>query len=315
MSINKSIIAIISLLLTSGAAFSQQEAMYSQWVYNKQQINPGYTGSKEAVSITALHRSQWVGFKGAPMTDLVSFEAPTQTDELALGGSLMYDKIGPSNEASLSLDVAYRLRLRNRATLSFGGKGTLGLFQANLVDVDLTSDYYGEEDELYMYNPKAVFLPNVGFGAYYYNDDYYISLSSPKMIRNKLERKNSLMYELLEGRTEPTIYLAGGYNFKINREFKLQPNLMAKGTINAPMSIGAYVAVIYMDELTAGLFYNFKEMAGLIVQWQFDPKWKIGYSGDVATSELIGTNYGSHELMVNYSFSGRRKRIVYPRYF
>lgn len=311
----KKYITAITLLLSCFGMNAQQEAMYTQFVYNKLDINPGYAGYKEILNFTALHRSQWIGFKGAPTTQSISFNMPLEVDELAIGGGIMHDKIGPSSEFSLSFDFAYRLRLTNRATLSFGAKATAGLFQANLMDLDLISDFYGEQDEFFQYNPKSVFLPNVGFGMFYYKKDYFIGLSSPRMLRNSLTRESNELHEVLNGATEPTAYLMGGKVFKIDRDWKVLPAAIIKGTKNAPMSIATHVNVIYMDQLMTGIFYNYREVAGGLIQWQVNKQWKIGYSFDIATSSLIKTNYGSHELMVNFTASTRRKRIVYPRIF
>ncbi len=312
---HKILVVLILFIAPCTGAIAQQEAMYSQFAFNKQQINPGYTGYREVANATLLHRSQWVGFKGAPSTQMLIFDTPLKVDEMAIGGSVYHDKIGPSDQLSLNLDVAYRLRLGNRSTLSFGAKATGTLFQSNLTDLYLTTDYWQEEDEFFMHNPKNVYLANVGFGMYYYKKDHYIGLSSPGMLRNNLEKKGSALHEVLDGRTEPTIYLMAGKEWKLNRAYKVQPNLMVKGTMNAPISIGVLTQLVYMDQLVVGLFYNFKEVGGAVLQWQFNKQWKVGYSVDVATSKLIQTNYGSHELMINYQLTSQRKRIVYPRYF
>ncbi len=309
-------ITLLALAMSgTSSLFAQQEAMYTQYVYNKQFYNPAYTGFRETMNFSAQHRSQWVGFKGAPMTQLISMDTPLQLDELAVGGSVMHDKIGPSSELQLSADVAYRIRFTNRTTLSFGAKVTAGLYQSNLQDVDLISDFFETQDEYFMFNQKGVFLPNVGFGTFYHGKNFYVGLSAPKMLRNRLVEKGSDLYNMLYGRTEPTVYLHGGKTFKLNRYVKLQPNMLIKGTINAPISASVFMSMIYMDQLQAGVFYNFNEIAGGVIQWQMDKNWRLGYSMDLATSSLIRTNYGSHEIMVNYTMTNKRKRIIYPRYF
>lgn len=310
-------ILMLLLVLTAlpFAATAQQEAMHSQNIFNKQMFNPAYTGYREGFNVTALHRSQWVGFKGAPTTEYVTIDAPLKIDELAVGGTIMFDKIGPSSELSLSGDFAYRLRLSNRSTLAFGAKATLALYQANLNGLELISDHTGGSDNFFNYNPQAVILPNVGFGAYYYSKKYYIGVSMPKMIRNKLEKRDASMYTLLEGKTEPTLYLMGGYLFKLNRDFKLQPSLLIKGTMGAPASINANVQLHYLKVFSLGAFYSFGEVAGAVFQWQFHEQWKLGYSFDLAVTRMFQTNVGSHEIMLNYALNKRKKRIVYPRYF
>jgi type IX secretion system PorP/SprF family membrane protein len=311
----KKIVITILTVTSSFLALAQQEAMNTQYIMNKLFINPAYAGYKEQVSVLAMHRSQWVGFKGAPMTQVLSFDMPLKKNEFAMGATIVHDKIGPTTKFEMSIDFAYRARLTNRATLAFGLKGVFNMFQNNLSDLDLISDYYGEEDPSFFYNTKGAMVPNAGFGIFYYKKDHYIGLSIPKMLRPKLEKKGTSEYELLDGRSEPTFHLTAGKIWKINRQIKLQPNFVFRAVPGAPVSLGLYFNVILMDQFTFGAFSHIGENAGLLAQWQVDKKIRIGYSVDVATNALIRTNFGSHELIASYALATKRKRIIYPRYF
>ncbi len=309
------IIAITVALLVSVTIGAQQDAVNSQFVMNKMFINPGYTGYKEQATLTAMHRSQWLGFKGAPMTQTFSFDTPLKKNELAAGGMLIHDRVGPTTRFGLIGDFAYRTRLTNRATLSWGVQGSIDVFQMNLTDLTLSSDYYNQQDEAFMQNTRGLIVPNVGFGAYYHKKDHFIGISCPKMLRPKLEKKSSAAYALLNGREEPTIYLMGGKQFKINKDLFLIPSMLIRGEWNAPMSIGFYANATYLKNFSGGLFYHYRETVGLMFQWQIEKNIKVGYSFDVPTNVLIRNNWGSHELTVNYGIASSKKRIVYPRYF
>ncbi|MEN9638427.1 MAG: hypothetical protein RLZZ262_295 [Bacteroidota bacterium] len=293
----------------------QQDAITSQFTMNKLFINPGYAGYKEQGTMTLAHRNQWIGFKGAPMTTVISYDTPLKKNELAVGGGLMYDKIGPSSRLMLSGYFAYRLRLSNRATLSWGAVASASLYQANLTDLILTSEHFGASDDAFMYNTKSLIIPNVGFGGYYFKKDHFIGISIPAMIRPRLEKRSLAEQTHMDGRYEPTIYITGGKMFKANKDLNISTSILTRGTVNAPLSIGGYVSGIYSKDYTLGLYYHFRENAGIFFQWQIDKQIKVGYSFDVATNMLIRTNYGSHELAVNYALGGKKKRIVYPRYF
>ncbi len=309
------IITITVALLISVTIGAQQDAVNSQFVMNKMFINPGYTGYKEQATLTAMHRSQWLGFKGAPMTQTFSFDTPLKKNELAAGGILIHDRVGPTTRLGLVGDFAYRTRLSNRATISWGLQGSIDVFQMNLTDLTLSSDYYNQQDEAFMQNTRGLIVPNVGFGAYYHKKDHFIGISCPKMLRPKLEKKSSAAYALLNGREEPTIYLMGGKQFKINKDLFFIPSMLIRAEWNAPMSIGLYANATYLKNFSGGLFYHYRETVGLMFQWQIDKKIKVGYSFDVPTNVLIRNNWGSHELTVNYGIASSKKRIVYPRYF
>ena len=158
----------ICLLMASSVGevvLGQQDAITSQFTMNKLFINPGYAGYKEQGTLTLAHRNQWIGFKGAPMTTVISYDTPLKKNELAVGGGLMYDKVGPSSRLMLSGYFAYRLRLSNRATLSWGAVASASLYQANLTDLVLTSEHFGTTDDAFMFNTKSLIIPNIGFGG------------------------------------------------------------------------------------------------------------------------------------------------------
>lgn len=311
----KKYILLLFIVVLVGQVMAQQEATSSQFVLNMLTVNPAYAGYKEQPVLMIHHRSQWVGFKGAPITSVVSFDMPLPKDEMAVGGTLTFDKIGPTSQLSLQSDFAYRFQMSRRSYVSFGLKGGLDLYQTNLTDLDLISKYEGGQDDFFISNPKGVLLPNLGFGGMYYDRNTFFGVSIPRILRNQLDKKNSDAWMLMEGTQEPTVYLMGGKLFKIDRDYAFQPTMTVKATKNAPVSVGVYANLYIRKALRLGVFYHYNEIAGAIVQYEYGRRWKFGYSVDVAASRFITTNLGSHELLVSYVLTNKRKRIVYPRYF
>lgn len=315
MKIEIRLILLTFMVMLTNIIMAQQEAMTAQYLTNKLFINPGYAGYRDAPNVVATYRSQWIGFKGAPQTSMIMFDKALKNDDFAVGGGMIYDKAGPASLFGISADFAYRARLTNRATLSFGMKASLDMYQVSLSDLALTSEHYGQVDDFFINNQKGVMLPNIGFGAYYFKRDQFIGVSIPRMIRNKLEKKGTLNYLALDGRQEPTIYIMAGKIYKINRDVKFQPNVLIKGEWGAPLSLGLFTNFLLMDQFTVGAFCHFKENMGLLFQWQMDKKLKVGYSVDFPTNAIIATNFGSHEITFTYGIATQKKRIVYPRYF
>lgn len=303
-------------LIASMSTFAQQEPISTQFIMNKMFINAGYTGYKEQAAFTLMHRSQWVGFKGAPMTQILSFDTPLKKNQLAAGGAIIHDRLGPTSRIGLLGDFAYRTRLSNRATISWGAQVSMDVFQMNLTGLNLASDYYGAFDEAFIQNTRGLVVPNLGFGAYYYKKDHFVGLSAPKMLRPKMEKRSSDAYYLLDGRNEPVIYLMGGKMFTTsNKDLLLQASSLIRTQWNAPMSIGMYFNAHYMKEFNLGLFYYIGEQAGIMFQWQIDKQYKLGYALEIPTTQLIKTSLGSHELVFSYALPSKTRRIVYPRYF
>ncbi len=86
---------IFTLTLLSHSAFSQQDALYSQYMFNQFTINPAYAGTRNSMSGVLLYRSQWVGMSDAPKTVNLSIHSPFRGKKMALGFNLITDELGP----------------------------------------------------------------------------------------------------------------------------------------------------------------------------------------------------------------------------
>ena len=142
---------------------AQQAPMYTHYMYNTLVVNPGYAGSRDALTITALDRMQWVNFKGAPMTQTFTMHAPLENRHIGLGLSVLNDKIGPVNNTSLSGYFAYRMQLTEKSKLALGLSAGANIFQASLSSLQLDQ----QSDPVFLNNINNHMTPNFGFGAYY----------------------------------------------------------------------------------------------------------------------------------------------------
>ena len=72
----KKLIFILILLCASILTNAQQDPMFTHYAFNTLAINPAYAGTRDALTITGLHRAQWVTFKGAPITQTITGHSP-----------------------------------------------------------------------------------------------------------------------------------------------------------------------------------------------------------------------------------------------
>ena len=98
-------------------------ARCSQYMYNTISVNPAYAGSRGVMSISGLHRSQWVGLDGAPRTQTLSMNTPIgESNRVGLGVSIVNDEIGPTQETYFDIDFSYTIPTSDVGKLSFGLK-------------------------------------------------------------------------------------------------------------------------------------------------------------------------------------------------
>ena len=79
--------------ILSTGLFAQQDAQYTQYMYNTLSVNPAYAGSRGQLSFAGLYRSQWVGLDGAPETFTLNLHSPIRNSRLGYGISIVNDNI------------------------------------------------------------------------------------------------------------------------------------------------------------------------------------------------------------------------------
>ncbi|MDF1548073.1 MAG: type IX secretion system membrane protein PorP/SprF [Bacteroidales bacterium] len=306
--------SIFILLIISCSHFinAQQDPMFTHYAFNTLAINPAYAGSRDALTITGLHRTQWVSFEGAPTTQTLTAHSPIIKENIGIGLSLLNDKIGPTNTSSLYLDFSYKIKINQRAKLSFGLKGGL-----NLQKTDLTSLNIKEiNDPLFIEDIKSEILPNFGFGLYYYTDKYYVGISIPKLLENDFN-ENSVTASTNLASEKKHYFLIGGSVFKLSQSIVLKPTTFIKITNGAPIEADLTANFIILERFWAGIMYRTGDAFGAITGLNITDQLAVGYSFDFSIANTtVKYNGGSHEIMVRYDFIFKeRKMIRSPRYF
>lgn len=303
----KSIIAICAMLI-SISAIAQQDAMYTHYMFNMQDYNPAYVGSRGVMSVTGMHRSQWVNLDGAPRSQVLSFQSPVITDKIAAGFGISNDKIGPTSNFALAGDVAYRLKISEESVLSFGAKLTANIYQGNFADVNVNDG----TDDAFAASMKSKFTPNIGFGAYYTAKNYYAGFSIPRFAQRRVFEKGEGKDATLTLKRH--YYLSGGAIYDINQEFKIRPSALVKITTGAPIQLDLTASVVYHDIAWLGASYRTGDAFGLLLGANAMPGMQIGYSYDFSVG--IKNGLGSHEIFVRYDLIGKdASKIVNQKYF
>ena len=80
------------------------------FAYNKLQVNPAYTGARDMLEIPrSVSSSMGETLPGAPQTINVNIHSPLKNERLALGLSVLNDRLGSTNQTWLMASYAYRI--------------------------------------------------------------------------------------------------------------------------------------------------------------------------------------------------------------
>lgn len=298
----------ILLLFLTDTVCAQQDPQYTNYMYNTMNVNPAYAGTKEVLSILGMYRAQWVGLDGAPVTSTFSLHSPIGFSNIGLGLSFVNDKIGPSDENTISVDFSYRLNFDNLSTLALGIKTT-----ANLLNVDYTKlSIYDPTDPQFQNNVDNRFSPNFGAGAYWYSDKHYVGFSIPNFLETKHyddNDRNSLAKEKMH------YYFIAGYVFDLTSEIKMKPAFLSKMVAGAPLQIDMTANFLFFEKLTVGAAYRLNASVSGLVAFQLSDKLLVGYSYDAETTKLAHYNSGSHEIFLRFEVFREAEKIYSPRFF
>jgi type IX secretion system PorP/SprF family membrane protein len=302
----KTKILIFALMFTCFTGFAQQDAQFTQYMYNTININPAYAGSRGVMSVFGLHRTQWVGLDGAPTTNAFSLNTPINNSNIGIGLSVVSDKIGPIKDNTLSADVSYTIPTSETYKLSFGIKASANMFN---LDTSLLNPDNANDPNLQNFNNEI--SPNFGAGVYLHSDKLYLGVSVPNFLQDSKYNDNAVA--VFQERMN--FYFIGGYVFDLSQSVKFKPAILTKAVTGSPLQVDTSANFLFFDKLMLGGAYRWSAAFSAMAGFQITDGLFIGYSYDMETTELKNYNSGSHEVFLRFELFSKVSKMVSPRFF
>ncbi|WP_254097178.1 type IX secretion system membrane protein PorP/SprF [Aquimarina sp. Aq107] len=300
-------------------SWAQQDAQYTQYMYNTISVNPAYAGSRGVMSIMGLHRSQWVGLDGAPRTQTLTLNTPIgDNNRVGLGLSIVNDEIGPTDETYFDIDFSYTIPTSDTGKLSFGIKAGGHLLN---VDFDRLSQFDTGDPLFNNGNIDNKFSPNVGAGIYYHTDKFYLGLSAPNLLETDHFDESAAIDSngnssfIAEERIN--YYLIAGHVFDLSDTVKFKPAILSKLVFGAPLQVDLSANFLLYDKLTLGVGYRWSAAFSAMAGFQISDSLMIGFAYDKESTELGRTQFndGSYEVMLRFELFRKYNRMLTPRFF
>jgi len=310
----KKILLFIPFFFFIAIASAQQDPEFTHYMYNMSVINPAYaSGTPSMLNLGGLYRTQWVGAVGAPKT-FTFFGHTALSDKIEVGLSLVSDDIGDGakKENNVYADFAYVLNLGGQNKLSLGVKAGFSALQTNFNGFVLQSGDTST-DAAFAENINVT-KPNIGVGAYFFRNNFYVGLSAPNLLKAKqIEEKSGIN---AYGSEEIHTFLTAGYVFQISDKVKLKPAFMTKYVYGAPLSVDVTANVLYNNKFELGAAYRIDDAISALVNINITPSLRVGYAYDYTLSNLGQFNSGTHEIMLLFDLDLLGKGFdKSPRFF
>lgn len=320
------------LLIAVGSTQAQQDPMFTKYMFNPMNYNPAYAGSAGALDMVLLHRQQWWGIKGAPMTQNLSMHSPIKDKNIGLGMNLSLDQIATSRQLNAFASFAYRIALNSKGTtnLAIGMQGGVSNWSADWTDLDIENP----NDPAFQNLQPNLWLPNFGAGLYLHSEKWYVGLSAPMLLTNDLRQSNDPNVPVAQQYRH--YYLSGGAAIPLNGSIVLRPSILIKNVglfmdrnqlngIGAPTEFDVDLALLFNKTFWVGAsFRSAFEVIGNSSSYDSVDFWaslrlqnglRIGVAYDYTLTDLQGPAQGSYEVLLGYDLIRYIDRVRHVRYF
>ncbi len=305
------------------SAWAQQEAQFSQYMFNNIYLNPAFAGLEVQPTFALFYRAQWAGYNasfddgGAPVTQVFSFNAPLTFANSGVAFHVVNDRLGPVNNLEAQVSYAYHLAVDGgRAKLSLGVRG--GIFSQTL-DYDLYR-FIDENDPLLIdaTGRDNQVRPDIAAGVFYSAPKFYIGASATRLLEAEFSFADNISNPL-----ERTMYVTGGYIWEVAPDWTVTPSVLVKSDFNS-YSFDLSAIATYREKFWGGLSYRDGDAAIVLLGMnvmedkQGEVRLRAGYSFDYTVSGVQGKSPTSHELFITYALPrpkvGNRVQQGTPRY-
>lgn len=313
----------LSLLLVKPAA-AQQDAQFSQYMFNGIYINPAYAGYREQLNLHAFYRSQWTGVEGAPKTMSLAIDAIANEGNVGLALQVSSDRLGAQRNLAAYASYAYRIRMNadGSSRLAFG-------VSAGAVQLGIDGSLLNPNDPE-PFQPvglQSAIVPDARAGVYYSNDRFYAGLSVDNLVAQYIDIDR---YAFIP-QPKPHYYLTAGMLVPLSTDVLLKPSFLLKDDRGGPTSLDLNAFFILAEKFWIGGSYrtgvklydksylqkDLSKQNSAVAALQFlpGPGLRIGYAYDFSIGPLQGYSGGTHEISIGYYFPRKNTRMYTPRYF
>ena len=295
------IISLISVLVVT----AQNAQQFTHYMFNQLTYNPAYAGFDNAIQLTALYRTQWVGIEGNPSLQSFSAHSPLNFANSNAGLFVVNDVMGAQRTTHIHLAYAYR------QPLSFGNISigvSAGIFQQQLNGAKLRSPQgnysngVNHNDDLLPNNSASGIAPEINAGLYFNTKGLQLGISA----NNIVAPKTSINTALTTAKIQFTRYYTtmALYSFAMGKNLTLIPSALLKTDFIYYQTdfnlILQYRNNIYLGSAFRGNAPKNIDAVAVLFGFVLFKQLKIGYSYDYILSGLNSVSNGSHEIFANY---------------
>ncbi len=316
-----SLIIFVFFLALSGLK-AQENALYTQFFYNKLAYNGAFSGAVPGVELTASAREQWMGLDGSPSVQSLQANIPFTPQRVGLGVFLRREKIGLTEHLTTNLSYAYHLRYGDYL-IGLGVNARVGRLTHDFSEQNIRTTRPFGQDPLLQGNMENATYFNAGASLLIRSDRLYAGFSVPTIAKKHIELDDP--DDILSSGRGRYWHLMAGYSIPMGRQMILNPQFMLSYSADIPINLDVNLLLDIGDEFIAGIGYrsmsgstgNIGESIHLLGGIKVSDNWFMTVSYDIGLSSFRRHHNGSLEVSMSIYFGDRAKtgEMRSPRFF
>ncbi|MBV6644591.1 MAG: type IX secretion system membrane protein PorP/SprF [Cyclobacteriaceae bacterium] len=298
-------------ILCFSQAFGQQRIATSTYAFNGLLLNPAYAGSLNVLSVTAVHREQWVNVDGAPKNQSLTAHTSLMNNRVGVGFMAVRNQLGVNDDVSVYGSYAYKIRT-SIGIISMGLQGGFDNRKSDFSQLTLL-----DPGDPFLSGQTSRFNPNFGTGVYFANPNFFFGVSVPYILENKTIVVDEVAESVQDTRQSRYYYMTSGMVLHLSHAIKLNPSVLLRMQEEARVGWDINANIIFDEIAYAGVSVRNSGDIVFLGQLILNENLRVGYAYDATTSSLGNTSRGSHEILVNYRIKLRnyKKDPQCPVYF
>ena len=256
--------------------------------------NPAATGIGSDWNIFALHRDQWSGFTGSPVTNTFTIDGPVKSKKIGLGLNVYSDQIGITSRTGAYANYSYKVSFNKENHLY------LGLSTGILINtIDFTKLKTKESNDVVPSGTQTAF--DASFGAIYQFRNLQVGFSTPQLIGNTLtysgQGDNKNYYTLNR-------HYLGSIKYVVDvvkeKGISAYPLILVRSSQGAPLQYDVNAVLDWRNTAWAAVAYKSSGSVTANLGLRFYGV-SIGYAYDVANGPVGSVAGSTSEILLGYS--------------
>lgn len=290
---------IIIIMLVSGAIWSQDRPAYNMYNLYHPLYNPAAMIGFDQVNAMLLFNYQLTGFDGAPMHFAGDVSLPLGKSNALLGIQAIHERIGVRNRTMGGASFAYRVKLNLKNYLGFG---LSAMFQNMNVNWSLAQNFNPNDPLVNQGMNQQFWAPDFRLGTYYFSERVYAGFSVGNLI--SFQGNGDLSADI----NNIHFYLQSGVSIPAGL-WKIQPSVLIKQVLGAPMQIDVNAQVMYNNILGLGVSYRTLNTILAQVSVNIAQQFRIGYGFNYGFGERTNSQHTGHEVMLIFTGKTNKKKV------